>query len=311
MEQVNTIERRGAISIANSDIRGNAFILDHDIDETIPLSPNDGGDELPDENTTMSLKFALSTTVPYLQSSMVGSLLLLRLPWIVGEAGVVVASILCIISGVSVALTSLSLGGIGTEARMMRSSFIFDLLQKNLGRELASSICLLFFMGKILSTAMYCLSSAESLPFQQNEASPIVICAILCAVAGLCNHNWLFWGSCIVLVMSIYMYLSVFVGVTVNTHISHHSNTKSNFSNGVNFYSSLGIYYPSVLGALAVSMQPGQGQSTLRKKFPSAWGTAGGVLLTTVLALILIFLFGSHVASADLLSNYLIAGKSN
>ena len=107
--------------------------------------------------------------MPCLQSNMIGAILFIRLPWIVGHMGILLSCIIVLLSTISVMLTLLSLNAIVTNGKMVRSGSLYQVLRKNVGVEVGGAIGVVYVMCKVLMCSMYCLGAAETFLRAINE----------------------------------------------------------------------------------------------------------------------------------------------
>ena len=324
MGGTSVFKRNDVINIPRSTSRG-SLILDDVADETIPLTTTSEADfDLNNyiEASSQHYKILSGVIVPYLQASMLGSTLLLRLPWITGQSGMVLALVICILCSFSVILTSLSLAAIGTDGKIERSCNLYNLLRKNLGRELASSICLSFFLGKVLTAAMYCLGAAEAICWNnwgntylpsylhswQHQIIAGLICFTLTFTSGVGSNVVITVLGYFALIVAAVTILSVIVGVVVHKPKEIQSGRIfPAFSPGINFYILIGIFYPAFVGAMANTVQP---SNLPRRRLPSPIGNIGGVCVILILSVLIILLFGLYVPLDKLRGEKLIAGKN-
>lgn len=319
------------IIIPRSESLG-SLILDDGVDETIPLSPSGFNDIFTSTTQSQTSRYNrnifVDVVIPYLQTSMMGSILLIRLPWITGEGGILLALVICVVTVISTTLTSLSLGAIGTDGRIDLSSNLYFLLRKNLGRELASGLCMVFYAGKVLTVSMYCLAASETAGWKSlhdtsadhmpdswyNQLMAIVFCVALTVSIGIVPRNLLSSISYITFIIGLLSTLSVIIGViTCSTHrsctvVNHPSSQSivSHFTRETNFYVLLGIFYPSFTGIMANTVSA---QDQPHRRLPSPVGNIWGVLTLAVMSVLIIVLFGLIVPHSDLLNNKLVAGK--
>ena len=111
----------------------------------------------------------LGILIPCLQSNMIGAILFIRLPWIVGQIGIFQTTVIVGLSVASVILTLMSLNAIVTNGKMVKSGSLYQVLRKNVGVEVGGAIGLIYVMGKIILSAMYFLGAAETFLIAINE----------------------------------------------------------------------------------------------------------------------------------------------
>lgn len=98
-------------------------------------------------------------TVPCL-CSLWGAILFARLPWSVGQAGVIGALLTFSLSGLTVFLTVLSIAAVSTSGNM-RAGGAYFLISRTLGVEAGGSIGLVFFAANSVGITFYLVALAE------------------------------------------------------------------------------------------------------------------------------------------------------
>jgi solute carrier family 12 sodium/potassium/chloride transporter 2 len=210
---------------------------------------------------------------------MFGAILFIRLPWIVGEVGILQATVIVALSVISVILTVMSLNAIVTNGKMVKSGSLYQVLRKNVGVEIGGGIGLIYIIGKIIATSMYALGAAECFlvaidaydSFQwSNQIVSLILCFIV-AFAVLLGYSKLFFerNGMIFLAISVIGILSFIVGgIAFASHAFYGDLTsgsridvdniaavnKKDHTNIIpDFYFMLGLYFPSVSGVMGAS----------------------------------------------------------
>ncbi|VDO94650.1 unnamed protein product [Soboliphyme baturini] len=107
----------------------------------------------------------LGVYVPCVQTA-VNFLIFLRLPWIVGIAGIVQSAILVFVCSLCALLTSISVAAIATNGKLKEnhgSGDVYSLLARNIGPEFGGAIGVLFFLAKTMQVSFALLALAEIL----------------------------------------------------------------------------------------------------------------------------------------------------
>lgn len=274
----------------------------------------------------------LGILIPCLQSNMIGAILFIRLPWIVGHMGILLSCIIVLLSTVSVLLTLLSLNAIVTNGKMVRSGSLYQVLRKNVGVEIGGSIGVVYVLCKVLMGAMYCLGAAETfltaIDEYDNDLFPwgtqivalaLVLFIAVCMFLGGYNGKYfdrysaLFLGITVVAILSFtiggiafaarayYGDLSSQARVTTDNIGTSDVNDRGELK--PSFYFLLGLYYPCVGGIMGASTWTGSLKSP-GKSIPQ--GTMGATLITLGVSVLIIFLFGYTVSNNEMLSNKLV-----
>ena len=99
--------------------------------------------------------------VPCFQN-ILGVILFLRVPWIVGQAGTILSSGLLLICVISTILTTLSLSTLCSNGEIP-SGGPYYVVSRNLGAQIGIAVGLLFYMGTAFAGSMYALGAIEAL----------------------------------------------------------------------------------------------------------------------------------------------------
>ena len=221
--------------------------------------------------------------LPYLQSNMVGAILFLRLPYITGQAGVGLTSVIFFLCFVSIFLTLLSLSALASNGKINKYGGLYQLVSRNLGVEIGGATGLLFYLGKALATSMYCLGASEALlaglniegsfPWN-NQVIAICLCIFLCIVVHFINAKFIDTGILMFLGIAFITIAAFTVGglafaagsnygsLTSSDHIIN-DNVHATFEYDhelryrPSFFSMLALYYPSMTGIMTGSNRPG------------------------------------------------------
>ena len=230
------------------------------------------------------LKQSQGVLMPCLQSNMIGAILFIRLPWIVGIAGILEATVIVFLSVCSVFLTSLSLNAIVTNGKMVKAGSLYQVLRKNIGLELGGSVGLAYVLAKALVSASYCLGAAETflVAIDKNGSFPwdvqiiaLGICLCLATLMVFRNNAYYFErNSAIILVIVIIFVIGMIVGGIafdsgaylgdlssidrkIMDNIGVHSDEYHGQVYKPTFYYLLGLYYPCVSGIIGASTWTG------------------------------------------------------
>mmetsp|Transcript_7710 Transcript_7710/g.15299 ORF Transcript_7710/g.15299 Transcript_7710/m.15299 type:complete len:1094 (+) Transcript_7710:590-3871(+) len=90
-----------------------------------------------------------------------GVIMFLRLGWVVGQAGIILASVILIASKVVTTITALSLCAICTNGEV-KGGGVYFLISRALGPIYGGPIGILFFLAQAVATSMYVIGFAES-----------------------------------------------------------------------------------------------------------------------------------------------------
>jgi hypothetical protein len=101
--------------------------------------------------------------LPCIHTSMFGALLMVKLPYLVAQLGILLSLTAIFLSVSSTIFTLLSLIAIATNGKMKKSAGVYSLMKKYLGPELGGAIGIFHLIQKVGVTAMYCLAASETL----------------------------------------------------------------------------------------------------------------------------------------------------
>merc|ERR1719461_2226504 len=91
-----------------------------------------------------------------------GAIMFLRLGWVVGEAGVLGAMLIILISAIVTGLTTLSMSAIATNGEVMAGGAYY-LISRALGPAIGGSVGVLFSLGQSVACSMYVIACAETM----------------------------------------------------------------------------------------------------------------------------------------------------
>ncbi|RUS75820.1 hypothetical protein EGW08_016412, partial [Elysia chlorotica] len=138
--------------------------------------------------------------------NIVGVIFFVRLPWIVGTAGLMEGAIIVFICNLMSVCTALSMSAIATNGRVTAGGTYF-MISRSLGPSFGGSVGFLFFMGTSISVAMYYLGTVETL---LKYIAPQMSIFHKEKGDGQEFHDYRVYGSCLLVIMS----TVVFIGVT-------------------------------------------------------------------------------------------------
>ena len=93
--------------------------------------------------------------------TILGVIMYMRLGWVVGEAGLVAALVIIILSHVISITTGLSISSIATDKKI-KTGGIYYILSRSLGMPMGGAIGIALFLGTALSISLYLIGFAES-----------------------------------------------------------------------------------------------------------------------------------------------------
>ncbi len=121
--------------------------------------------------------------------TILGVIMYLRFPWVVGQAGLMGALLIVVISHALTVPTALSVASIATN-RTVRAGGDYYMLSRSLGLEIGGAIGVALFFAQALSVSLYVLGFTEALlSVFPGLHGPTVAVATAVAVAGLAFWN--------------------------------------------------------------------------------------------------------------------------
>ena len=185
--------------------------------------------------------------------TILGIILFLRLGYVVGSGGVLIAFGLIAIANLISVLTSFSLAAIATNLRV-KGGGDYYLISRTLGLEFGGALGLVLFLAQSVSIGFYCIGFGEvvgallpgSLP---NQAQWIGVAA----VAALFVLAWLGadlatrfqYGVMTMLVLALF---SFFVGGMSHWDLAQLADNLARPANGAEFWTLFAIFFPAVTG---------------------------------------------------------------
>jgi len=101
-------------------------------------------------------------------ANILGVLLFLRLPWIVGKAGTLNAFLLVLLCCICTFVTTLSLSAVATNG-MIKGGGAYFLISRSLGPSLGAGVGLCFYMANSIGAAMYFMGTVEAWEIAQPD----------------------------------------------------------------------------------------------------------------------------------------------
>jgi hypothetical protein len=118
------------------------------------------------KKTTYTQKLGIieGVYIPTFQS-IVGIIIFVRMPWIVGYAGLSHSLLIASLSIILTFITALSMCAIVTNGRLPGGGAYY-IISRSLGKEIGGSVGILFYLGNVIGSAMYALGIVEILTHQ-------------------------------------------------------------------------------------------------------------------------------------------------
>jgi amino acid transporter len=116
--------------------------------------------------------------------TILGIILFLRIAYVVGSAGILIALVIIVAANAISVLTSVSVSGIATNLRV-KGGGDYYLISRTLGPEFGGAIGLVLFLAQSISIGFYCIGFAEAAAALAGSENPILIRTIAIAAVSL------------------------------------------------------------------------------------------------------------------------------
>ena len=241
--------------------------------------------------------------------TILGVIMFIRQPWVVGNAGLAGAILIVLLAVVITASTALSLSSITTNVRI-GSGGAFSLIAQSLGLEIGGAIGIPFYFAQAVAVAMYIFGFREGLQTFLPEISPLLldggIFLLVMAIAFI-STGFAFKIQYLILLIIAGALVSIYGGLF--THELHtdfqwlgtYPGSPDKHNGGSSFWVVFAVFFPAVTGVMAGANMSGD-LSDPRKSIPN--GTLSAVLLTTLIYISLCFVAALLAPTAELVGNY-------
>jgi len=236
--------------------------------------------------------------------TILGLILFLRTGWLVGQAGLIGALIIVLISNVITLLTGLSLSAIATSMRVGTGGNYY-IISRSLGLEIGGAIGIPLFLSQAISVAFYIIGFTEALqsvPFFQ-PVDPRLIATIIVLLFGVIAYlgaDFALRIQYIVLAALLLAILSFFAGGW-GTFIT--PTLTPTYAEGVSFWTVFAVFFPAVTGITVGASMSGDLKNPGRS---IPLGTMASIGFTAVIYIASVFWLSLHATPHDLIDNTLI-----
>lgn len=289
-------------------------------EEPAPLDDSkleDGQDSIEIRNAKSAPKFGWIKGVLFgCLLNIWGVMLYLRLSWVVGQAGIALASVIVILSAVVTTMTTLSLSAVCTNGEV-KGGGAYYLISRSLGPEFGGSIGIIFSVASAVATAMYVVGFAETVrdilrdngSLMVDESNDIRIVGLITVVILLgitmIGLEWVVRAQMLLLIVLVISILNVLIGTFVGPQ-SDESRSRgfvgyqkeifeTNFApgyKGESFFSVFSVFFPAATGILAGVNISGD-LKDVHKAIPK--GTLLAILISTLVYIMLAWFVGGCV----------------
>ena len=263
-----------------------------------------------DDSTALIKKFGTFQGVftPTLLT-ILGVIMYIRGPWVVGNAGVAGAIIIISIATAITFFTSLSMSSIVTNIRI-KAGGAFSIISQSLGLEVGGAIGLPLYLAQAFAAAMYIFGFREGWMWIFPDHSPIVVDLITFAlIFGIANvsADFAFKIQYAVLAIIGLSLVSIALGILkfpiqdqVQWFGKYPGSIENNFS-GSSFWIVFAVYFPAVTGVMAGANMSGD-LADPRNSIPK--GTLTAILLSYVVYIVLAVFIAFLATPDEMVSNY-------
>lgn len=235
----------------------------------------------------------------------------IRQPWVVGNAGVIGALAIVLLS-VSITLTTaLSLSSITTNVRIGAGG-AFSIISKSLGLEIGGAIGIPFYIAQALAVAMYIFGFREGLVSLLPDLNTLVVdlsVFMLVMTIAFISTSFAVKFQYVILGIIALSLVSIYGSLFVNElHYNfelfgrYPGSVENNFS-GTSFWVVFAVFFPAVTGVMAGANMSGD-LTNPSKSIPR--GTISSVILTTLIYISLIFVAVMIATPEEMTSNYYV-----
>lgn len=253
--------------------------------------------------------------------TILGVIMYIRHPWVIGNAGIVGAIVIVCISIAITLFTSLSMASMVTNIRI-ESGGAFSIISQSLGLEIGGSIGIPLYLAQACVVAMYIFGLREGWIWIFPHHDPLlvdVITFLLIAIIAGISADVAFKIQYVIMAIILGSLVSIIGGVFQNMplnldHIQwfgsfegvpiHDAGTGAVLGfHEMTFWGVFAVFFPAVTGIMAGVNMSGELRNP-RKNIPS--GTIVAVVLTGIIYLVLIFVASILATPEELVSDYYI-----
>ncbi len=241
--------------------------------------------------------------------TILGVIMYLRGPWVVGNAGILGAIGIITLATVITFFTSLSMSSIVTNIRI-KAGGAFSIISQSLGLEAGGAIGIPLYIAQALAVAMYVFGFREGwmwvFPNHSALLVDILTFGFIFVIANI-STDFAFKIQYFVLAIILLSLVSIGMGYInnpVNLDVrwigQYEGSPENNFS-GMTFWIVFAVYFPAVTGIMAGANMSGDLKDP-RKSIPL--GTLAAVGLSYLVYVGMVFMVAFLATPQELLTNY-------
>lgn len=241
--------------------------------------------------------------------TILGVIMYIRGPWVVGNAGVAGAIIIISVATAITFFTSLSMSSIVTNIRI-KAGGAFSIISQSLGLEVGGAIGLPLYLAQAFAVAMYIFGFREGwLWLFPNHSAILVDLITFGVIFGIANisTDFAFKIQYVVLVIIGLSLVSIVLGVIkfpIQENIQwfgHYPGSIENKFSGSSFWIVFAVFFPAVTGVMAGANMSGD-LSDPRISIPN--GTLSAIVLSYFIYIFLAVFVAFIALPQELVSNY-------
>ncbi len=244
--------------------------------------------------------------------TILGVIMYLRLPWTVGNAGLLGGILIILLANGITAATGLSLSSIATNTRMGAGG-PYAVISRSLGFEIGGSIGVPLYLSQALAVAMYIFGFREGWLWIFPTHPPILVdLGVFALVIGIgyLSASLAFKIQYVVMVVIVLSLVLIFgnfevwghTGITPTLWGQYPGSPETQFS-GTNFWAVFAVFFPAATGVMAGANMSGELRDP-RRSIPA--GTLSAIGLSLVIYIALAFWVARAATPDELVSNYTI-----
>lgn len=241
--------------------------------------------------------------------TILGVIMYIRQPWVVGNAGVLGALAIVLLAVAITFTTALSLSSITTNVRI-GSGGAFSLISQSLGLEIGGAIGIPFYFAQAIAVSMYIFGFREGMQTLVPSVDPLIldmgIFGLVMLIAFI-STSFAFKIQYVILGIIILSLVSIYGALFVNElnfdfeWFGQYPGSAENDLSGSSFWIVFAVFFPAVTGVMAGANMSGD-LTNPRVSIPL--GTISSVIITTIIYISLIFVAALIATPYELASNY-------
>lgn len=241
--------------------------------------------------------------------TILGVMMYIRQPWVVGNAGIVGAAAILGLSVIITFATALSISSITSNGKIGAGG-AFSVISQSLGLEIGGAIGIPFYIAQAIAVAMYIFGFREGVQTLLPHVNPLLldlgIFGLVMTIAFI-STSFAFRIQYVILAIIGLSLVSIYGALFVNDlnfdvqWFGKYPGSVENDFGGSSFWVVFAVFFPAVTGVMAGANMSGD-LTDPRKSIPT--GTISAVLLTSVIYFSLIFVAALLATPDELVSNY-------